>query len=84
LVQALQSKVEGLSCSLSWLGTGTSIKSGGAKPLIFLAWYRHFNQKFLLKCLYQARKMSGLAPPLLIEVPVPSQESEQFNPSTFD
>ena len=32
--------------SLSWLGTGTSIKSGGAKPLIFLAWYRHFNKKW--------------------------------------
>jgi hypothetical protein len=36
LVQALQSKVEGLNCSLSWLGTGTSIKSGGDKPLTFL------------------------------------------------
>jgi hypothetical protein len=38
---ALQSKVEGLSHSLSWVGTGTSIKSGA------------------------------------------SQESDQFNPSTF-
>ena len=46
LVQALQSKVEGLNHSLSWVGTGTSIKSGGAKPLTFLAWYRHFNQKW--------------------------------------
>jgi hypothetical protein len=36
LVQALQSKVEGLSHSLSWVGTGTSIKSGGDKPLTFL------------------------------------------------
>jgi hypothetical protein len=44
LVQALQSKVEGLSHSLSWLGTDTSIKRGGAKPLTFLGWYRHFNK----------------------------------------
>jgi hypothetical protein len=67
LVQALQSKVEGLSHSLSCLGTGTAIKSGGVKLLTFLAWYRHFNQKWRD-----------------FEVPVPSQESEWFNPSTFD
>jgi hypothetical protein len=46
LVQALQSKVEGLNHSLSWLGTGTSIKSGGVKLLTFLTWYRHFNKKW--------------------------------------
>jgi hypothetical protein len=30
--------VEGLNCSLSWLGTGTSIKSGGIKLLSSLSW----------------------------------------------
>jgi hypothetical protein len=73
LVQALQSTVEGLNHSLSWLGTGTSIKSGGVKLITFLTWHRHFN-----------RKVSSLTPPLFIEVSVPSQESEWFSPSTFD
>jgi hypothetical protein len=31
-----QESEEGLNCSLSWIGTDTSIKSGGAKPLTFL------------------------------------------------